>query len=107
MSDSSSDQSYFEGRNKEILMILSPVIFLLLILGIYKTLYKENYTSCTCSKNPEKYTYMVNQPKTLASGKKLELQPSNSFVPTQENYCTPCNNLRRDKPESNGRFSGV
>lgn len=112
---------------RNILMIIAPIAAVCISLGIYYAVNKENFKSCTCSKDrnvnatptsQETYTYTHNQPKTNLSGKEIELQPVNSFgsstvetpvvePPAVERYTTAYYKEPQNNPETHSRFSGV
>lgn len=105
-------------KYKNLLMIIAPIAIVGISLGIYYSINKENFKSCTCSKdrngytsyhhNPtsqETYTYNHNQPKTDVSGKEIKLTPVNDF--TKELYTTAYYKEPQNNPETHSRFSGV
>jgi hypothetical protein len=92
-------------------MIIAPIVVVGISLGIYYAVNKEKFTSCTCAKDNEKYTYAHNQPKKDLH---IELQPVNSFGPStitqsepKERYSTAYYKEPQNNPETNERFSGV
>lgn len=113
------------SRFRNLLMIIAPIVVVGISLGIYYAVNKEQFTSCTCSKDKdsEKYTYTHNQPK---KDLQITLQPVNSFgpstieqvrneqfrneaepAPAKERYTTAYYKEPQNNPETHGRFSGV
>ena len=65
------------NKLKLIAMIIAPLIIVAIILGLYYGLKTEKYTSCTCRKDAESYTFTRDQPKTNSE---LVLEPANDFM---------------------------